>query len=219
MAKKIINPEEKAASDYYNTEYYKKIDSSKPLSHINWWSVRYRENLLLRLFNGKHICDVGCGPGFYVAYCASQGIQIDGVDISQKVIAYCKKHIHNAGFATCDVERQKLHTAYEGIYSFDVIEHIFDYDSFLKNIHDSLEPGGVVLLSTPNVLAPQNRLKFLLGYGIPFGDKEHVHFFTPSLIEEALRHAGFRGIRIFGTGKLAWLSTSLSGNIYIIGRK
>lgn len=205
--------------DYYDMEYYKNIDSSKPLHEINTQSLAFRKKILSHLFKGRKICDVGCGPGFYVEFCVNNGMDCAGVDISSKVIQHCKNNIKNALFYAIDAENERLPKKFEGVFSFDVIEHSFNYDNLLKHIYDALTEGGIALISTPNILAPKNRIKFLLGMGTPFFDKEHLHFFTPKLLFQSMKYAGFKNVRLIGTGKLAWLSTSLAGNIYAIGEK
>ena len=175
--------------------------------------------MLVDLFKGKKVCDVGCGPGFYVEFCVNNGIDCTGVDISLNVINFCKQKIKNAKFHVVNVEEEKLPIKFDGIFSFDVIEHVFNYDNFLKNIYDSLNEKSIAVISSANILAPQNRIKFLFGKGAPFYDKEHVHFFTVDLLIDSMKKAGFKNLKLTGTGKLAWLSNHFAGNIYVIGEK
>ncbi len=44
-----------------------------------------------------------------------------------------------------------------------VVEHIVDTDAFLEHCADVLKPGGVLILTTPNLLFGVNRLLMLVG--------------------------------------------------------
>jgi len=88
----------------------------------------------------------------------------------------------------------------------EIIEHVVDTESFLREIHRVLRPGGATVLSTPNVLWWKHRVRALAGrypdaldyrtrYGDDFG---HVRAFTPDLLHGLLEEVGFEQVRIVG---------------------
>jgi SAM-dependent methyltransferase len=88
----------------------------------------------------------------------------------------------------------------------EIVEHIVDTESFVREILRVLRPGGATVLSTPNILWWKHRLALLGGrypdaldyrtrYGDDFG---HVRIFTPKLMRGLLEEAGFADVRVVG---------------------
>jgi SAM-dependent methyltransferase len=88
----------------------------------------------------------------------------------------------------------------------EIVEHIVDTESFLREIRRVLRPGGATVLSTPNILWWKHRLALLAGrypdaleyrtrYGDDFG---HVRIFTPGLLRGLLEETGFEQVRVVG---------------------
>ncbi|HEY0369995.1 MAG TPA: class I SAM-dependent methyltransferase [Chthoniobacterales bacterium] len=90
----------------------------------------------------------------------------------------------------------------------EVIEHLEHYRSLLREVHRVLRPGGVFVVSTPNVLNLRSRLRYLLfGFFNMFGplrlgdDRHHsthghinpVGYFY---LAHSLTSAGFRDISV-----------------------
>ena len=81
------------------------------------------------------------------------------------------------------------------ICAFDVIEH-FRKDEiipFLEIIHQALQPGGRLILQTPNAESP------LVG-SVAYADFSHEWFFTPDGLEHVLRLVGFEGYQARESG-------------------
>ena len=96
----------------------------------------------------------------------------------------------------------------------EVIEHLFDTEGFLKEIHRLLVPGGLLILSTPNLNSLANRIRVLCGRPLPmwgaFPDDRHgthVRVLNKTKIVELLDRTGFQvvgleGINLSRLGKL-----------------
>jgi len=52
-------------------------------------------------------------------------------------------------------------TSFDGVDLVEVIEHIENQPQLIREIHRVLKPGGVVVISTPNILNVMSRLRFL----------------------------------------------------------
>jgi 2-polyprenyl-3-methyl-5-hydroxy-6-metoxy-1,4-benzoquinol methylase len=169
--------------------------------------------------NVKSVCDIGCGYGYITSFLNKQGIKADGVDLSVTRIKRANELNPGPNYQVGDAENEKLPGKYDAVYSLNTIEHIYDFDALLQNIHAALNDNGLVFLGTPNVLAPRTRLRVLLGTEKHLALKTHIHFFTIQNLRDILTKNGFEVYAEFGTGKLSFLSTNLAGNIYIIGRK
>ena len=85
----------------------------------------------------------------------------------------------------------------------EVIEHIPNSESVLAAMHRLLEPGGILVLSTPqrwSLMEIAAKVAFLPGvvnvvrriYGEAVFDMEHINSMTASEVERQLNRAGFR---------------------------
>jgi 2-polyprenyl-3-methyl-5-hydroxy-6-metoxy-1,4-benzoquinol methylase len=116
--------------------------------------VRYK--LAARIVAGKKVLDIACGTGYGSAMLAEAGAEVLGADISPETIhsdteAYAGRN--NLSFMLADVEN--LPTEWTGkfdiVVSLETIEHLKSPDQYLKNLKRVLKPGGLLLLSTPNI--------------------------------------------------------------------
>jgi len=83
------------------------------------------------------------------------------------------------------------------VIALEVIEHLFDTDFFLTEIYRILKPGGLLILSTPNLASITNRLKLLLG-GYPkyleysSQGAGHLHLYTLPILRSQIISAKLR---------------------------
>lgn len=98
------------------------------------------------------VLEVGCGEGRGVSTLMRHARSFTAVDKIKEVIDNLQKK-HPAGkFISMNIPPLgSLHeNVYDSVVSFQVIEHIEDDLSYLKEIHRVMKPGGIALLTTPN---------------------------------------------------------------------
>ncbi len=84
----------------------------------------------------------------------------------------------------------------------DVLEHLIDPEKCLVLLKKYLHPGGVIIVSVPNVAFITIRLAMLLGRfnytdkGIL--DKTHLHFFTLDTVKRLIARSGYKIISARG---------------------
>jgi 2-polyprenyl-3-methyl-5-hydroxy-6-metoxy-1,4-benzoquinol methylase len=88
------------------------------------------------------------------------------------------------------------------ISALEVLEHMIDTDGFLGRAFDALEPGGWLVISTPNINSLRNRIMVPLG-GYPAGLEyrtvvHHVRLYNVPALRQHLRAIGFKRIEIRG---------------------
>jgi len=103
------------------------------------------------------ILDAGSGFGQYDFYMSSKnpGWKIRGVDVKEEQIADCNNFFKRIGrknvtFAYANLTTFTDASAYNMILSVDVMEHILEDIAVFRNFYASLQPGGMVLISTPS---------------------------------------------------------------------
>jgi SAM-dependent methyltransferase len=98
--------------------------------------------------------------------------------------------------------------SYDIVTATEVIEHLKDYRRLLSDIYRVLTPGGTCILSTPNVLNLNSRLRYLW-FGFPdlfgpiaIGDKQlqstgrHISPVPYFYLAHALLEAGFSSLSL-----------------------
>ena len=104
--------------------------------------------------------DIGCGRGFLLNHLARAGLSgLTGMDVYDDVDS------NLFAYAQGDVT-QRLpfdDSAFECVIAGEIIEHVPNPDSFLREIRRVLRPGGVLVISTPNMVSWANRVLVPLG--------------------------------------------------------
>ena len=103
------------------------------------------------------ILDAGSGYGQYTYYLSglSPQWQILAVDVKEEQIADSNRFFQQIGrphvrFAVADLVTFQYPETYDLALSVDVMEHILEDVAVFKNLHASLKPGGLLLISTPS---------------------------------------------------------------------
>jgi len=143
--------------------------------------------------SNSSILDFGCGSGYGSGYLAEKGARVLGVDISPLAIAYAAKKFPRASFCVRDLTDSsltaKVSDRFDIVVSFDVIEHVEKWWTFLENIRGLLKQGGVAVVGCPNRVA-----HFDFGQ---FWNRFHVQEFTPAQLEWAAR-TQFSDVTVLG---------------------
>jgi len=154
---------------------------------------------IARHFLKPPVLDVGCFFGDKTKE-LSKWLEADGCDISRNAIKGAAKKYGGLVFFACDFEKPglRLPKRYNSIFAAEVIEHMLEPGAFLKNCFASLNSGGILLLTTPNVACLMNRLRLLAGDPSGLGGIGHVSFFNPKSIAREAEKAGFEILLVEG---------------------
>ena len=145
--------------------FYQLLD----LFFLRSWHVRsqlrmwYRDNALTvnRAGMTLKVLDAGCGFGQYDQFMlrALPGIRIDAVDIKEDYLDDCryyfKKDIKRKDitFQNMDLLHPSFDRSYNLVLCVDVMEHIDDDITVLRNMQKALKSGGHFLMHSPSHLA------------------------------------------------------------------
>ena len=143
--------------------------------------------------DGRRVVDAACGSGYGTAMLAMAGAElVVGVDRNEEALAYAEEHYASDRvlFERGDVQRLPYRRRFDFAVSFETVEHVYDHRALLRGLYDALEPGGVLLLSTPNrnVTSP----------GRSPLNEHHVREFSAREILGELRAVGFRPQSVAG---------------------
>lgn len=108
-----------------------------------------------RLATGRRVLDAGCGSGYGAAMLARQARWVTGVDLACEAVEYARSHYRgeNLAFLQASVTALPFRDAsFDLVVSFEVIEHVPDWQAMLAELRRVLAPSGTCLISTPNRL-------------------------------------------------------------------
>jgi SAM-dependent methyltransferase len=132
--------------------------------------------------DGKKVLDVGPGTGRWLTFVKENNAKyLSAVDISQIAIDNVTKLCNEA--YKLDIENDKFpfeNDSFDIIVCFMVMEHIVDPNLLISEIVRLSKPGGLILITIPNIVSLASRVRMLLGY-LPIAvssDKTHVRYYT-----------------------------------------
>jgi ubiquinone/menaquinone biosynthesis C-methylase UbiE len=158
---------------------------------------------------GITVVDIGCGDASKTGlWSKSRGVSYVGFDVSQEAVAAAT----NAGFEARVIGDGSSLPLEDGSVDLavctEVLEHLFDPLATVAEAHRVLKPGGVLVVTVPNIAHWRLRLDLLvLGRWNPLGDNlavqqpwrdPHIRFYTPKVTRNLLRTAGFADVQISG---------------------
>lgn len=125
------------------------------IQKTHWWFVARRiilEDILkqrLSMKSGLRIADIGCGTGALLPMLSQFG-ETWGVDDSPTAIELCRRE--NFSNVYLDDDPAWRRSQFDLMTFLDVIEHVDDDVSFLKNYLSQLKPGGLVVITVPALM-------------------------------------------------------------------
>lgn len=111
-----------------------------------------------------------------------------GLDIDEAGIRMLVERGHQAVCA--NVETMDLGRRFDTIVAGEIIEHLENPGRFLRNMHRHLQPGGVLILSTPNPFYAAQAWK-IWRHGRPSVHEDHTCWFDPVTLGQLLQRTGF----------------------------
>jgi 2-polyprenyl-6-hydroxyphenyl methylase/3-demethylubiquinone-9 3-methyltransferase len=210
-----INPAEAEHFGRLAADWWDPNGSSAMLHRLNPVRLRYLRERIDRHFGadehdrqplaGRRAADVGCGAGLLTEPLARMGADVTGIDAAQENIEAARVHALGQGL---DIDyrvggTEALTGPYELITAMEVVEHVADVALFIDGLADSLAPGGLLAMSTPNRTATSRAL--LVGAAealgrIPRGTHDWDKFLTPDELRAVLESAGLQVLDVTGLG-------------------
>lgn len=122
----------------------------------HWWFVGRRAVVfdILRRHGKKEgkgkLLDIGLGTGFNAQKFLEMGFDVDGLDPAPEAIEFAKKIAPAVGVIQSSFPSSQIPSdTYDVAVLLDVVEHLEDDATALREVHRLLKKGGVAILTVP----------------------------------------------------------------------
>lgn len=159
------------------------------------WDKQRKIYKALERYRPYLVADIGCAGGLLSLEYIRHGVnRVEGFEINPEAMRVAaerglKVYPWLAGSGPCPSPGQY----YDAVIAGEVIEHICDTDYFVTELIRICKPGGLIIITTPNLYYWISRLKFIFGiapWNYP-GVSAKVKI-DPHIILEHLRINGIR---------------------------
>jgi 2-polyprenyl-3-methyl-5-hydroxy-6-metoxy-1,4-benzoquinol methylase len=150
---------------------------------------------------GGSLVDLGAAGGELGGAVRDHFATTSGFEFQVDCIADLQKHFDRAVIS--DLEKVREVPKADTYVLADVLEHLRNPQHALRLVRESLNPGGKVFISVPNIANITIRLGLMFGIfeyrerGIL--DETHLRFYTMRSIRREVERAGFRIIALSGS--------------------
>jgi SAM-dependent methyltransferase len=165
-----------------------------------WKSSPYSSHsTLLRLLpaegRGQSVLDAGCGRGYLAVALAARGFRVTGIDRRDENRPDFSSSVE---FIERDLDQglPPVYQEFDYIVCADILEHLREPASLLRELRGVLRPGGRLFASLPNSGHIYFRGQVGLGrfpqHDHGLFDRTHLHFYTWQGWRELFRECGLR---------------------------
>ena len=132
----------------------------------------------------KRVLDIGCHDGFATRWMVDEPNieKLVGIDLCEHAVCWAneliktRKHPEKATYELGDWMKAEIDEPFDAVVCFELLEHLDndEIEELFFFIDRAVSPGGVLLLTTPNIDGP-------VGKSNP--DEQHINLFSPERLE------------------------------------
>lgn len=203
-----VNPMPDLSGYYKNTVDEIYLNSKK--QRLRTAEISVQE--ILRFKESGNLLEIGCSTGHFLDV-ASKHFKVEGIELSEWAYKEAlKRHkVYNMPLSELNLQKK-----FDVITLFEVIEHVTDPSKELDLIFDLLKPGGLLVISTPDIDGWLPRLmgkKWWQFMGM------HLCYFSKATCKLLLEKKGFKILKITNyTHVFQLFSIGISMSRYSIGK-
>lgn len=153
---------------------------------------------LQRFVTHGRLLEIGCATGEFLQLAAQAGFQVTGVEPDPQTSALARDRYRLDVTTGTLLEAAYPANQFDVVVMLHVLEHLDSPRQTLQEVHRLLNPGGILLIETPNIETIWFQLlRTRWRQLIP----DHYFFFTPRTLGRLLEITGFRPLEIKSVGK------------------
>lgn len=167
--------------------FYREVSARWPDYYkTDRWEYAYAREMIGA--SPQRVLEVGCGRGYFLRSLEKYGHQCIGLELNNEAIVN-KITTYEIRNQYLDQVNEVDRELFDVVCSFQVLEHVSDPGTFLRNCIRVVRPGGLLVFSTPNYAYPVHRAR-LDAFDLP---PHHLNHFTE---ETFARVAGCLGLEV-----------------------
>ena len=199
-------------------ETYNKIANDWHSDHKkdDWW-IGGTDKFISFLNKGDLVLDVGCAGGIKSKYLMQKGLNVVGIDFSEKMIEIARREIPNGEFLVKDMaDSETLNYVFDAIFRQAVLLHIpkVNAKKITKNLAKKLKRGGYfyIAVKAKKPGRAEEEVSVEEDYGYRY--ERFFSFFTIEEIKEYMKESGFNVIyeTINDSGRATWIQVIAQKN-------
>ncbi|MBI4699295.1 MAG: class I SAM-dependent methyltransferase [Nitrospirae bacterium] len=133
------------------------------------------------------VLDVGCAYGFFLDEARKAGMSVHGLDLSASAVRWMKDNLNIEG--TVGLSYNAPEGPFDIVTAIEVIEHIKEPDSFIKNLRKRLKDGGLLVIHTGAV--DSLTAKLLGRWWWYLNPPDHCTIFSRQALKHLITENGF----------------------------
>jgi SAM-dependent methyltransferase len=147
-------PEVARADEQYPSEGF---DVTDDVERTSFW-CRSRNRLLVRMFHDLSagaaspldVLEIGCGTGFVLEELSTvPNLRLTGSEVYLRGLRYARMRRPEIEFVQLDATRMPFRERFDVVGAFDVLEHIEEDRTVIRNVRAALRPGGRFIVMVP----------------------------------------------------------------------
>lgn len=226
-----LEPLENVGQEYYSGKEYRKnygptLGKVSNCREIFDTYLPYQEKIFNEIKEivsvDMKMLDVGCSTGHFLTYMKDKVAMRIGLELSQDEVNFINDNldfkVYSNPIETLNIEEGP----FDLITSLQVLEHIDDPLTFLKNIAKNLKDDGYLYLELPNLNDTILKYYKIPGYADFYYREPHVSYFSKETLGSLLKQAGFIGEiknvqRYNFMNHMNWFLTGKPQSSYVLG--
>lgn len=183
---------------------------------VRRYGLRKRCRRVTRYVDGGRMVDVGCSTGDFIWEMSRQpGWAALGIDISLAAVAYARDQLGVTGAVGVLNAAPLPDGSLDAITMWNVFEHVYDPRTVIAEAARLLRPGGVLVITHPNLDSLDRRLfgHTWIGYELP----RHIYLYPSELLRALMAEYGLHEVErtcLYGS----WGATMTSLMFLVEGR-
>lgn len=156
---------------------------------VRRYGLRKRCGRVTRYLRAGRLLDVGCSTGDFAGEMGRRpGWAALGIDISKAAVSYAHGQVGVEGAVAVLNSAPFADGSFDAITMWNVFEHVYDPRAAIAEAARLLRPGGVLVITHPNLDSLDRRLfgHSWIGYELP----RHIYLFPPQLLRALMAERG-----------------------------
>jgi 2-polyprenyl-3-methyl-5-hydroxy-6-metoxy-1,4-benzoquinol methylase len=185
-----MNPMEKVSKT--NEYYFKAKNTHAPTIRESYLrTAKSQVHLIQKYASGTNLLDIGCAQGFFLFNASKSGYTTKGIEISQDAAEYAIREFGLDVEAKPFEELRFTENHFDVVTLWQVLEHVPYPLTVLKEVHRILKPGGLLVVSTPNIEGIPAKILRKRWWDIK---RLHINQFTTKTLTDILQNGEFKNI-------------------------